>query len=111
MIGSSTWPAQRLPELLNELGRRAGLEPGPPEQWRLPLQHSVGREELERTTTELRQSYTVRRADEQLAVFVNPDHDFPKRIEYRLEGGRLVAAIAGDEPGPSWTFERIGTID
>ena len=46
-------------------------------------------------------------AGENAAVFENPDHDFPTRIEYRLVGESLVASIAGAEPGPSWTFERV----
>ncbi len=46
-------------------------------------------------------------ADESMAVFENPEHDFPTRIEYRLDGETLVASIAGAEPGPSWTFERV----
>ncbi len=49
-------------------------------------------------------------ADEHHAVFENPDHDFPKRIEYRLVDGKLVASIAGDRPGPSWTFERVAEL-
>ena len=44
------------------------------------------------------------------AVFENPEHDFPKRIEYVLEGEVLTASIAGDEPGPSWSFKRIGKL-
>jgi hypothetical protein len=43
--------------------------------------------------------------EEGLAVFTNPAHDFPQRIEYRLEGDRLVAAISADRPGPKWSFE------
>jgi len=46
-------------------------------------------------------------ADDAIAVFENPQHDFPKRIEYRLDGEMLVASIAGAGPGPSWTFERV----
>ena len=45
-------------------------------------------------------------------VFANPEHDFPTHIEYRLtEADRLVAAIRGAEPGPSWTFERQRASD
>ena len=45
------------------------------------------------------------------AVFENPEHDFPKKIEYRLDGAKLVASIAGDKPGPSWTLVRVATVD
>lgn len=49
-------------------------------------------------------------ADGTHAVFSNPEHDFPKRIEYRLDGEKLTASIAGDTPGPSWTFVRVGDV-
>jgi hypothetical protein len=46
------------------------------------------------------------------ALFVNPEHDFPKRIEYALDGkGHLVVSIGADEPGPSWRFVRAGDVD
>lgn len=44
------------------------------------------------------------------AIFENPEHDFPKVIEYRLEDGKLEVSIAGDEPGPAWSFERGGDV-
>ena len=45
-------------------------------------------------------------------VFANPNHDFPTRIEYRLlDDGRLQAAATGDDGnGPSWTWERVGSL-
>ena len=43
-------------------------------------------------------------------VFENPEHDFPKRIEYRRKGDELKAQIFGDKPGPSWTWKRIGDV-
>ncbi len=55
--------------------------------------------------------FRLTEADDKHAVFENPEHDFPKRIEYRLENGKLVASIAGDRPGPSWTFERVAELD
>ena len=55
-------------------------------------------------------SFRLTEVDETHAVFENPKHDFPKRIEYRLKDGKLVASIAGDKPGPSWTFERTGDV-
>ncbi len=42
------------------------------------------------------------------AVFANPDHDFPKLIDYCREGDVLIATIGADEPGPSWRYERVG---
>jgi hypothetical protein len=45
------------------------------------------------------------------AVFENPEHDFPKTIEYALKDGRLVASIAGERAGPSWTFTRVAELD
>ena len=44
------------------------------------------------------------------AVFTNPEHDFPQRIEYRLEDDKLIARTSGDTPGPSWTFDRVGNV-
>lgn len=38
------------------------------------------------------------------AVFENPRHDFPKRIEYDRDGDRLVARISGDPGQPEVTF-------
>lgn len=42
------------------------------------------------------------------AVFENPAHDYPQRITYRREGGRLIATISRmDGSGArSWTIER-----
>jgi hypothetical protein len=42
------------------------------------------------------------------AVFVNPDHDYPVRIEYRRDGDTLTATISGAEGARpmSWTFTR-----
>ncbi len=50
-------------------------------------------------------------AEPDRAIFENPEHDFPKVIEYVLEDGRLVATTSGDEPGPSWTYARVGDVD
>lgn len=42
------------------------------------------------------------------ALFENPQHDFPTRIEYRRKGDEMIAAISG--PGGAnpmtWTFKR-----
>jgi len=41
------------------------------------------------------------------ATFVNadPQHDYPKRIEYRREGNRLFRRISGDQPDDAQEFE------
>lgn len=41
-----------------------------------------------------------------LAVFENPAHDFPRRIVYRREGARLHALIEGAGKTVSWVYER-----
>ncbi|HYE52288.1 MAG TPA: DUF6265 family protein [Azospirillaceae bacterium] len=50
-----------------------------------------------------------------LAVFENPAHDFPTRIEYRRDGDRLTATVSG--PGKdgktvsqSWTWQRAAGV-
>ena len=52
--------------------------------------------------------FELTEADDTHAVFENPEHAFPQRIESTLDGKTLTASIAGDEPGPSWTFTRVG---
>lgn len=46
--------------------------------------------------------------DETRAVFEEPSHDFPTRIEYRRDGEGLVAEVSGEVEGAprveSWTF-------
>jgi hypothetical protein len=54
--------------------------------------------------------FRLTEADDNRALFENPDHDFPKKIEYKLNGNKLTASIAGDKPGPSWTLERVSEI-
>lgn len=39
-------------------------------------------------------------------VCENPGHDFPKRIEYQLDGSRLKARVSGGEKGVDYLFER-----
>jgi hypothetical protein len=40
-------------------------------------------------------------------VFANPEHDFPKRIGYRMEGEVLIAWIEGDDHAPQeWRWKR-----
>ncbi len=41
-----------------------------------------------------------------VAVFENPEHDFPKRIEYRRRGDELIATVSSDEREMTWTFVR-----
>ena len=44
-----------------------------------------------------------------VAVFANPDHDFPQRIVYRRDGRRLTARVEGEIDGRTrsleWRFE------
>jgi hypothetical protein len=54
--------------------------------------------------------FKMTKATDDHVVFENPEHDFPKRIEYRRKGEELTAQIFGDEPGPSWTLKRIGDV-
>ena len=45
-------------------------------------------------------AFKLVRSSRSEAVFENPEHDFPQRIIYRLEGdGRLAAAIEGTQGG------------
>lgn len=48
----------------------------------------------------------VERSDTRV-VFVNPQHDFPKRITYALTDGRLCARVDGDgEESQEWCWTR-----
>ena len=45
-------------------------------------------------------SFPLKSAGDKSVVFENPEHDFPQRILYRLEGeGRLMARIEGERGG------------
>jgi hypothetical protein len=49
-----------------------------------------------------------------VAVFSNPDHDFPTRISYELDAtGRLHATVSGSDdvsqPPQKWVFTRSGS--
>jgi len=42
------------------------------------------------------------------AVFANPQHDFPKRIIYWLDEGKLCARVEGDGEGAQqWCWSRV----
>ena len=42
------------------------------------------------------------------AVFANPKHDFPQRITYTLEEGRLCARVEGEgQPPESWCWSKM----
>ncbi len=45
-------------------------------------------------------------SDANVAVFENPEHDFPKRIRYARQGERLTATIDGDGKGATWEYRR-----
>lgn len=40
------------------------------------------------------------------AVFENPQHDFPKKIEYTLDGKKLKATISADGKAMDYLFEK-----
>ncbi|HYC79266.1 MAG TPA: DUF6265 family protein [Planctomycetota bacterium] len=53
--------------------------------------------------------FPLARAEPGLLVFENPEHDFPKRIVYRLDGDVLTARVDGGEgsrQAMEWTFRR-----
>lgn len=39
-------------------------------------------------------------------VCENPDHDFPKKISYRLEGNKIKATISGDGKSMDYLFDK-----
>ena len=43
--------------------------------------------------------------DPRALVFENPEHDFPQRVLYRLDGDRLLARIEGTEGGEAKGFD------
>lgn len=42
-----------------------------------------------------------------VAAFENPDHDFPKRVEYRREGDMLHARVSAGDEGFDITYRRF----
>lgn len=54
--------------------------------------------------------FTMTSNENQRAVFENPNHDFPQRVIYRLDGNHLRARIEGKVQGrlegQDWTFRR-----
>jgi Domain of unknown function (DUF6265) len=44
--------------------------------------------------------------DKQSVVFENPQHDFPKKIAYLLDGNKLKAVVSGDGKLQEFWFER-----
>ena len=58
-------------------------------------------------------AFRLTEADEHHVRFENPEHDFPKVIEYTLEEeGQLRARVSGDEgPGGTWLFEKAAELD
>ena len=44
---------------------------------------------------ELPVAFRLSECGEDTAVFENPEHDFPNRIEYRSEGSELIATVSG----------------
>jgi hypothetical protein len=52
-------------------------------------------------------SFALEKLDGQLAVFSNPEHDFPQRIIYRRDGDHLHARIEGEEQGQPRSAECV----
>lgn len=51
--------------------------------------------------------FTLVELDGKRAVFANPQHDFPKRILYWLEDGKLCARVEGDgESAEQWCWTK-----
>lgn len=44
-------------------------------------------------------------------AFENPEHDFPQRISYRLDGDDLIGQISGDDGGETQTIDFPYTRD
>ena len=57
--------------------------------------------------------FPLRESSESFALFENPEHDFPQRIEYRREGELLTVAIEGNANGEtrrrSWQWKRVSS--
>lgn len=52
--------------------------------------------------------FHLKESSEDRVLFANPKHDFPKTVEYRLDGDALTATIGGDGGKTmSWTFKRV----
>jgi len=49
--------------------------------------------------------FTATRITESEAIFENPEHDFPKRLAYRLDGDELRVEVSGDGSEPEKGFE------
>ncbi|MDC0719062.1 DUF6265 family protein [Nannocystis bainbridge] len=64
---------------------------------------------------ERRDPAVVAAPGERVWTWVNPDHDFPRRIVYRLAGDRLTASVSnpdgdvGQRIGHTWQYRRTGT--
>lgn len=54
--------------------------------------------------------FRLTECEEGYALFENPDHDFPKRIEYRMEEEFLVIGIGGDKIDKSWKCKKLQEI-
>jgi len=54
--------------------------------------------------------FTLRPGEDGIAVFEDPQHDFPKRVSYRKDGDGLVARVEGDpgdkEKAHEWAMRR-----
>lgn len=57
--------------------------------------------------------FKMKEVGEHSVVFENPEHDFPRRITYRLEGDIMHARVEGTQGGKmtseEWTWQRSGS--
>ena len=50
-------------------------------------------------------TFPLASSGEREVVFENPEHDFPQRVIYRLQGDRLLASIEGKDEGQARSIE------
>lgn len=54
--------------------------------------------------------FKLKELSEQRVLFVNPEHDFPQRIEYRRQGDQLFVEISDSgSKSASWVFRRANS--
>ncbi|HYC59422.1 MAG TPA: DUF6265 family protein [Thermoanaerobaculia bacterium] len=52
--------------------------------------------------------FRLTQSSAQRVVFANPEHDFPKRVIYRMKDSRLCARVEGDgDAGEEWCWSRV----